>query len=94
MSDQDDTQQDGTEQQATLAGFEQSLSELETLVEGLEHGEIGLEDALAKYERGIQLARNCQQALNTAELRVSQLTANDPEAGVTDLEPPQEDSNA
>lgn len=94
MTNQDDSKQNDAESQATLAGFEQSMSELETLVEAMEHGEIGLEEALAKYERGIQLTRYCQQALNTAELRISQLTANEPEAAVTDVEPPQQDGSA
>ncbi|WP_423823914.1 exodeoxyribonuclease VII small subunit [Salinisphaera sp. SPP-AMP-43] len=56
-----------------LAAFESSVTELEALVESLETGDISLEDALAKFERGVSLARQCQSMLKTAELRVDQL---------------------
>lgn len=58
-----------------LAQFESSVAELESLVEQLESGDVSLEDALAKFERGVTLSRQCQQLLKNAELRVDQLTA-------------------
>ncbi len=60
-----------------VAHFEQSLDELEQLVEKMEHGEMSLEDSLAAYERGVGLYRRCQAALEQAELRVRLLS--DPE---------------
>jgi exodeoxyribonuclease VII small subunit len=54
--------------------FETALEELESLVEEMEKGEITLEQSLANFERGIQLARNCQQALKDAEQKVQILT--------------------
>ena len=60
-----------------VAHFEQSLDELELLVEKMEHGEMSLEDSLAAYERGVGLYRRCQTALEQAELRVRLLS--DPE---------------
>ena len=54
-------------------GFEDALSELETLVIGLESGEQSLEESLAQFERGISLARHCQQSLKTAEQKVQVL---------------------
>ena len=51
--------------------FEEALSELETLVDRLEQGEISLEDSLKSFERGIALTRSCQQALSKAEQKVS-----------------------
>ena len=60
-----------------VAQFEQSLDELEQLVEKMEHGEMSLEDSLAAYERGVGLYRRCQGALEQAELRVRLLS--DPE---------------
>jgi len=60
-----------------VAHFEQSLDELESLVEKMEHGEMSLEDSLAAYERGVGLYRRCQSALEQAELRVRLLS--DPE---------------
>ena len=53
--------------------FEASISELEELVEKMERGDFSLEESLAQFERGISLARACQQALREAELKVEQL---------------------
>jgi exodeoxyribonuclease VII small subunit len=57
---------------AALA-FEQSLDQLEQLVQRMEKGELSLDDSLAAYERGVGLFRQCQQALEQAELRVKLL---------------------
>ena len=53
--------------------FEESLSELEGLIERLEMGEQTLESSLKDFERGVELTRNCQTALQDAEQRVEQL---------------------
>ena len=50
--------------------FEKSLEELESLVEHLERGEGTLEDSLKSFERGVELTRTCQKALDEAELKV------------------------
>ena len=57
-----------------VAHFEQSLEELEQLVEKMETGDLSLEQSLSAYERGVGLYRQCQQALEQAELRVRLLT--------------------
>lgn len=51
--------------------FEQSLSELEALVEEMETGKLSLEASLSKFEKGIALTQNCQNALKSAEQRVN-----------------------
>jgi len=56
-----------------IAEFERSLDELEQLVSRMEQGELSLDDSLKSFERGIALYRNCQNALEQAELRVKQL---------------------
>lgn len=61
-----------------VAAFEQSLDELEQLVARMEHGDMSLDDSLAAFERGVALYRQCQGALDQAELRVRKLL--DPEA--------------
>ena len=53
--------------------FEQSLSELQTLVERLESGALSLEDSLSAFEQGIRLTRDCQAALGQAEQKVQLL---------------------
>lgn len=54
--------------------FEQAFAELETIVSALESGDHPLEEALALYERGQNLARHCAGLLDRAELRVQQLS--------------------
>ena len=53
--------------------FEESLAELEQLVERMEQGHLQLEESLQLFERGINLTRTCQKALQDAEQRVSLL---------------------
>ncbi len=68
--------------------FEQSLAELEAIVDALEKGEMSLEESLTVFERGIGLTRTCQQALDEAEQRVRILTDTRTDAGSSaDLEP-------
>ena len=55
--------------------FEQSLQELEKLVNTLEQGDLSLEEALKSFEQGVALAGQCQTALQQAEQRVELLTA-------------------
>ncbi|WP_028238643.1 exodeoxyribonuclease VII small subunit [Stutzerimonas azotifigens] len=50
--------------------FEQSLADLQQLVERLESGELSLEDSLTCFEQGIRLTRDCQAALAQAEQKV------------------------
>jgi len=59
--------------------FEQSLAELQTLVERLENGELSLEDSLTAFEQGIRLSRECQSSLQQAEQKVQILLERDGE---------------
>jgi exodeoxyribonuclease VII small subunit len=59
--------------------FEQALAELERVVRDLEDGQLGLEDALARYEAGIGLLKRCYGQLQGAEQRILQLTGVDAE---------------
>jgi len=54
----------------TPVDFERSLAELEALVEHLEQGDLGLDDALKSFERGVALTRQCQGALKAAQQKV------------------------
>ena len=57
--------------------FERALDELERLVKQMEEGELSLEDSLKTFERGMDLSRTCQKALDEAEQRVRILTERD-----------------
>ncbi|MFF7709823.1 exodeoxyribonuclease VII small subunit [Pseudomonas sp. NPDC007930] len=66
--------------------FEQSLADLQVLVERLENGELSLEDSLAAFEQGIRLTRDCQESLSQAEQKVQQLLERDGELVETPLD--------
>lgn len=53
--------------------FEGALKTLESIVTQMEGTELNLEQALQRFEEGVVLARQCQQALRQAEQRVQQL---------------------
>ncbi|MHB1375112.1 MAG: exodeoxyribonuclease VII small subunit [Thauera sp.] len=53
--------------------FEAAVSELEAIVQEMESGNLPLEDALARYQRGVSLLRFCQGTLSDAEQRVKVL---------------------
>ncbi|NNC66738.1 MAG: exodeoxyribonuclease VII small subunit [Gammaproteobacteria bacterium] len=57
--------------------FEKSLKQLETLVDKLEKGDLSLEDSLMNFEQGVKLTRECQDALQTAEQKISVLSKED-----------------
>ena len=53
--------------------FEDARRELETIVERLERGETGLDEALALWERGEELYRLCRAKLDAAEGKIEEL---------------------
>jgi exodeoxyribonuclease VII small subunit len=53
--------------------FEQSLKELEKIVEELESGDLPLEKALKKFEEGIKLSRSCSTKLDEIEQKITLL---------------------
>ncbi|MBI3467253.1 MAG: exodeoxyribonuclease VII small subunit [Planctomycetes bacterium] len=57
--------------------FEESLAELESIVRELEDGQIGLSEALARYEQGVRLLRECYALLERAERRIELLSGVD-----------------
>lgn len=56
-------------------GFEESIKELEEIVEQLEKGDASLNDSLKLFENGIKLSKSCQKMLDNAEKKVSVLMA-------------------
>ena len=50
--------------------FEESLRELEEIVERLEAGDLPLEQSLELFEQGVKLSRSCQKRLDEAERKV------------------------
>jgi exodeoxyribonuclease VII small subunit len=54
--------------------FEQALAELETVVKQLQRPEVPLDQAVALYRRGTELAQKSEELLSAAELQVQKLT--------------------
>ncbi len=54
--------------------FEAALAQLEEIVQDLEEGEISLAEALARYESGVQLLRQCYRLLEHAQRRIEVLS--------------------
>lgn len=64
--------------------FEQSIAQLESIVAQLETGDLTLDDALKQFEKGIVLARKCDELLTHAEQKIEKLSI---------IEPIQDDSS-
>jgi len=54
--------------------FEQSLTDLETLVNKMETGDLSLDESLGAFEEGVKLTRECQKMLDEAEQKVQILS--------------------
>lgn len=70
------TSEPADERDATL-GYEQARDELAEVVRRLESGGGTLEEALALWERGEQLARVCQEWLDGARRRLDAAVADE-----------------
>ena len=54
--------------------YEQAVEQLESIIDRIESGEVGLEDSLKEYERGTELLKRCRAILSQTEQRVTELT--------------------
>lgn len=55
--------------------FEQAIEKVEAIIEQIESGEVNLEKCLEEYESGVKLLNQCHSILNSAEERISKLSA-------------------
>jgi exodeoxyribonuclease VII small subunit len=56
--------------------FEQSMKQLEQIVQELEDGDLPLEKAIKKFEEGIKLTKFCSEKLDETEKKISILLEN------------------
>jgi exodeoxyribonuclease VII small subunit len=56
-----------------MASFEESLTQLESVVERLERGELSLDESVRLFEEGVKLSAVCKNELEQAEGRVQVL---------------------
>ncbi|MCF6193428.1 MAG: exodeoxyribonuclease VII small subunit [Kangiellaceae bacterium] len=64
--------------------FESQLEALEKIVDGLEKGDLSLDDSLSQFEEGVKLTKKCQNMLNEAEQKV--LILSDDESELSEFE--------
>ena len=53
--------------------FEESLAELENIVQKLENGQLSLDESLLLFDKGIRLVRECDTMLKNTEQKVEKL---------------------
>jgi exodeoxyribonuclease VII small subunit len=56
--------------------FEEALKKLEKIVAELEQGDLSLDEALKKYQEGIELSRVCASRLESAKKKIDLLAKN------------------
>ena len=80
--------------------FEEAFRRMAEMASSLEDGGLTLAEATSRYEEGMSLVRRCNQLLDEAELKISNLkdTYSSPEAGLdsqeNDIPPPTADQDA
>lgn len=66
--------------------FEESLNELDTIVQNLERGDLNLEESMALFERGLNLSQLSQVKLQSAEQKVKILLEKNGSAQLTEFD--------
>jgi exodeoxyribonuclease VII small subunit len=75
-----------TEKTESGPDFEKTLNELEKLVEKLEAGDLSLDESLTGFKQGVELSRQCQETLDSAQQTVEQLIDPDDKESVSPFE--------
>ena len=65
--------------------FEESLAELERIVNRLETGEVPLDDAIDEFNKAMKLVKICDEKLNSAEEAIAKIVNENKE--VVDFNP-------
>lgn len=68
--------------------FEESLSELENIVQRLEQGDLSLEESMTLFERGLNLSQNSQVKLKDAEQKIEILLEKDGQQALSPFDSP------
>ena len=53
--------------------YEEQINELKEIIEKIENREVGLEESLSLYRRGMEILQSCEKYLEDAELKVTEL---------------------
>ena len=57
--------------------FEESLTELETIVKKLENGDVPVEEAIDEFKKAMDLAKKCDEKLKKAENSINKILNDD-----------------
>jgi exodeoxyribonuclease VII small subunit len=68
-----DSQEPQSPQDLDTLSFEEAFRRLNEMAESLDDGGLSLSDATARYEEGMNLVRRCNQLLDEAELKITNL---------------------
>jgi len=70
--------------------FSSAVDRLKEIVRDLEDGELALEEAMEKYEEGLDLIGFCESRLEEAELLIEEVDDSDPENPTLNTREPEE----
>lgn len=59
-----------------VKSFEEELEELNKIANELESGELSLEDSVKKFEEGMKISKKCNETLDKAEKKITELVNN------------------
>ena len=71
--DMADTKEPQSQNDLETLSFEEAFQRLNEMAESLDDGGLSLADATARYEEGMNLVRRCNQLLDEAELKITNL---------------------
>lgn len=57
--------------------FEDNMKELETIVSDLEQGDVALEEAMKKFQKGVELSNILEKTLKDAEKTITKVMTDD-----------------
>lgn len=65
--------------------FEETMKQLEEVVQKLEAGDLNLDDSIKEFEKGMKLSKNASNYLENAEKKITMLVE-DKEGNITEEE--------
>lgn len=66
--------------------FEDSLAEIDDIIENLERGELPLEESIKEYEKSIKIIERCSKMLDEAEGKIKKIEEKDGDIHLVDFE--------
>ncbi|WP_147802866.1 exodeoxyribonuclease VII small subunit [Alkalicoccus halolimnae] len=64
-------------EEKTNPSFENSMRELEEIVQKLEQGDVPLEEAIEMFQEGMKLSKDCHERLQKVEKQMTEVLSED-----------------